>query len=166
MFWLLKLYYSLKMWLFNFTYVILIKWTELMMYPKVYYKDNTTAHGWLIEAWLAVMACRILLGEHMLCTEDLATSCHYFSSLSVLATVVVSCGRWRLMCDHVNTASPIAKEEIVSSLTRVTNQFMSVLEILPANLYAFQVKPLQYTQIIYASNFTCFLFKINISLFG
>ena len=49
------------------------------------------------------------------------------------------------MCDHVNTASPIAKEEnlIVSPLTMVTNQFMSVLEILQANLYAFQAKPLQ-----------------------
>jgi len=45
--------------------------------------------------------------------------------------------------DHVNTASPIAKEEIVSSLTRATNQFMSMLEILPVNLYAFQAKPLQ-----------------------
>jgi len=48
-----------------------------------------------------------------------------------------------LMCDHVNMASPIAKEEIVSSLTRVTKQFMSVLEVLPANLYAFPAKSLQ-----------------------
>ena len=59
-------------------WVILIKWTELMMCTRVYYKDNTTTHGWLIKAWLAVMACRILLGEHMHCTEDSATSCHYF----------------------------------------------------------------------------------------
>ena len=59
-----------------------------MMCIGVYYKDNTTTHGWLIKAWLAVMACRILLGEHVLyigCIE-LFRIIRLFSSPFVLAS--------------------------------------------------------------------------------